>query len=190
MRIASILIFLLSLPSAAMAQEWLDKILTAALLPVSAAEARDAGVPDAQVRDILGVLRRTRLPADDAWRVLDEEVRVVREGGPKDNFGAFVQTQLDAGLRGRELAEAIREEHRRQGIGRPDGKARPAGRGDKAGRDNAKPKGEPGSADAFARILQQKEPPKPEAMSVHLRGLSSLCCHLGYQRRARPPRPS
>jgi hypothetical protein len=160
MRIASILIFLLSLPSAAMAQEWLDKILTAALLPVSAAEARDAGVPDAQVRDILGVLRRTRLSADDAWRVLDEEVRVVREGGPKDNFGAFVQTQLDAGLRGRELAEAIREEHRRQGIGRPDekGKAGAAGEDKPRGRDNAKPGDERGKPeDVRTNPGQQKD---------------------------------
>jgi hypothetical protein len=144
---------LLFLPSTAMAQDWLDKILTSALLPVSAAEARDAGVPDGQVRDILGVLRRTRLPADDAWRVLDEEVRVVREGGPKDNFGAFVQTQLDAGLRGRELAEAIREEHRRRGIGRPEDKA--------GGRDNAKPKGEPGKPeDVRAYPDQQKDTTK------------------------------
>jgi hypothetical protein len=112
MRISSLMIVLLSLPSTAMAQDWLDKVLTAALLPVSAAEAREAGVPDTQVRDILGVLRRTRLPADDAWRVLDEEVRVVREGGPKDNFGAFVQTQLDAGLRGGSRGDS--EEHRRR----------------------------------------------------------------------------
>jgi hypothetical protein len=160
MRIVSLMVLLLSLPSTAMAQDWLGKVLTAALLPVSAAEARDAGVPDAQVRDILGVLRRTKLPADDARRVLDEEVRVVREGGPKDNFGAFVQTQLDAGLRGRELADAIREEHRRRGIGHPDekGKAGAAGQDKAGGRDNAKPKGEPGKPeDVKAHPGQQKD---------------------------------
>lgn len=163
MRIASLMVLLLFLPSTAMAQDWLGKALTAALLPVSAAEARDAGVPDTQVRDILGVLRRTRLPADDAWRVLDEEVRVVREGGPKDNFGAFVQTQLDAGLRGRELAAAIREEHRRRGIGRPDekGNAGQAGQDKAGGRDNAKPKGEPGKPeDVRAYPDQQKDTTK------------------------------
>lgn len=163
MRIASLLIFLLSLPSAAMAQEWADRILTAARLPVSAAEARDAGVPDGQVRDILGVLRRTRVPADDAQRVLDQEVRVVREGGPKDNFGAFVQTQLDAGLRGRELSEAIREEHRRQGIGRPDekGKADAAGEDKARGRDNAKPGDERGKPeDVRVNPGQQKDTTK------------------------------
>jgi hypothetical protein len=163
MRIVSLMVLLVSLPSAAVAQDWLGKALTAALLPVSAAQARDAGVPDAQVRDILGTLRRNRLPADDAWHVLDEEVRVVREGGPKDNFGAFVQTQLDAGLRGRELAEAIREEHRRQGIGRPDGagNAGQAGQDKARGRDDARPKNERAKPeDVRAYPGQQKDTTK------------------------------
>lgn len=163
MRMTTLMVVLLSLPSTVVAQDWLDKILTAAFLPVSAAEAREAGVTDAQVRDVLGTLRRNRLPADDAWRVFDEEVRAVREGGPKGNFGAFVQTQLDAGLRGRELAAAIREEHRRQGIGRPDekGKAGTAGEDKAGGRDNAKPKDEPGKPeDVRVNPGQQKDTTK------------------------------
>lgn len=165
MRIAALMVLLLPLPSTAVAQDWLDKVLTAALLPVVAAESREAGVPDVQVRDILGILRRNRLPADDAWRVLDEEVRVVREGGPKDNFGAFVQTQLDAGLRGRELAQAIREEHRRRGIGRPDGR----GNSDEAkkdsahGHDDARPNDESGKReDDRARPGQQQDTTRKE----------------------------
>ena len=35
-----------------------------------------------------------------------------------DNFGAFVQSRLDAGLRSRALAQAIRQEHSRRGIGK------------------------------------------------------------------------
>jgi hypothetical protein len=108
--------------STPMAQDWLDKVLAAAKLPVAAAEAREEGVSEITLREYLDRVRRNRVPADDAWRILDEEVRVVRDGGPKENFGAFVQTQLDAGLRGRELADAIHEEHRRRGMGRPDGR--------------------------------------------------------------------
>lgn len=160
MRITTLMVVLLSLPSTVMAQDWLDKVLTGAMLPVVAAQARETGVTDAQVRDVLGTLRRNQLPADDAWRVFDEEVRAVREGGPKGNFGAFVQTQLDAGLRGRELANAIREEHRRQGIGRPDekGKAGAAAEDKARGRDNAKPEEERGKPEEVrAHPGQQKD---------------------------------
>ena len=116
------------------AQDWLDRILSAAQLPVAAAEAREEGVSGSILGNILEIIRRRGLPAEDARWVLEEEVRVVREGGPKENFGAFVQTQLDAGLRGRALADAIHEEHRRRGMGRPDDRGR--GRDDDRGRDN------------------------------------------------------
>lgn len=107
-------------PSTPMAQDWLDRVLAAAQLPVAADEARKEGVSELSLREYLDRVLRNRVPADDAYRILDEEVRVIRDGGPKENFGAFVQTQLDAGLRGRALAEAIHEEHRRRGMGRPD----------------------------------------------------------------------
>ena len=125
----------LLLPSSTpMAQDWLDRVLAAAQLPVAAAEAREEGVTNLQLSDILQMIRRRGLPAEDARWVLEEEVRVVREGGPKENFGAFVQTQLDAGLRGRALADAIHEEHRRRGMGRPDDRG--PGERDNDRRDN------------------------------------------------------
>jgi hypothetical protein len=124
MRTTILIPLILVLPSAATAQTLREKILAAANLPVAAADAREAGVSEGQLSDIFGTFRKNRLPADDAWRVLDGEVRVVKEGGSKENFGAFVQTQLDAGLRGRELAEAIHAEHARRGMGRPDDKGK------------------------------------------------------------------
>jgi hypothetical protein len=116
-----ILLIALAAPSSPpFTQDWLDRILNAAQLPVAAADAREEGVTNILLSDILEMIRRRGLPAEDARWVLEEEVRVVRSGGPKENFGAFVQTQLDAGLRGRALADAIHEEHRRRGMGRPD----------------------------------------------------------------------
>ena len=125
-----------------MAQDWLDRVLAAAQLPVAAAEAREEGVSNITLGNILEMIRRRGLPAEDARYVLEEEVRVVREGGPKENFGAFVQTQLDAGLRGRALADAIHEEHRRRGMGRPDDRGRDDRNDDR--RDNDARPGEPG----------------------------------------------
>jgi len=94
-------------------------ILEALRLPALVTEARGAGVPETAVRQVLDALRRRGVGADEAALVVREEVAAVNAGAPRDNFGAFVQAQLDAGLRGRALAEAIRKEHRARGIGRP-----------------------------------------------------------------------
>jgi len=109
-------------------------ILRALRLPVLVTEARRAGVNDAPVRGLLEALRRRGLPAADAEVVVHEELAAVRAGAPKDNFGAFVHRQLEAGLRGRALAEAIRaeHEHRARGMARSGDRQPPA-------RDTAKP---------------------------------------------------
>jgi hypothetical protein len=125
----TMLTMLLLIPSTLPAQDWLDKVLAAAQLPVASAEAREEGVPNISISEFLDRVRQNRVPAEDAWRIMDEEVRVVKAGGPRENFGAFVQTQLDAGLRGRALADAIHEEHRRRGMGRPDDRGREGNRG-------------------------------------------------------------
>ena len=119
MRKVMLMTGLLILPTPLAAQSILEQIQGALRLPTIATDARQSGVPDDQVTGVLEQIRRRRLPAGDASRVMDEELRAVREGGPANNFGAFVQSRLDAGLRGRELAEAIRAEHARRGIGRP-----------------------------------------------------------------------
>ncbi|MEP7325349.1 MAG: hypothetical protein ABI836_05305 [Gemmatimonadota bacterium] len=157
MHIIPLIGFLLVPSSTPMTQDWVEKALSALMLPVVAAEARDAGVPDGQVRGLIEAIRGRRLPAEDAWRVLDEEVRVVKEGGPRENFGAFVQAKLDAGLRGRELAAAIHEEHRRRGMGRPDGRGNGEARDDQ-GRD----RGEARPNEERGRREQNPAPPARE----------------------------
>jgi hypothetical protein len=108
-------------------------ILQALRLPALVTEARQAGVTEGLMRGVLDELRRRGLPADEAALVVGEEVDAVHAGAPKDNFGEFVHRQLDAGLRGRALAEAIRAEHRARGIGRPEGPQR-------QGRDTTRPR--------------------------------------------------
>ncbi len=93
-------------------------ILEAILLPRVSDSLRKEGVPEDEVRIAIEEAMRKRLPPAETKQVLDETARSVRESGPIDNFGAFVQTQLDAGLRGRELAAAIHAEHARRGIGK------------------------------------------------------------------------
>jgi hypothetical protein len=105
-------------------------ILWALRLPTLLTEARQAGVTEVVVREVLEEFRRRGLPADEAARVIREEVDAVHAGAPRNNFGGFVRLQLDAGLRGRALADAIRAEHRARGIGRPEGRE-PPGRGTK-----------------------------------------------------------
>ena len=93
-------------------------ILRALRLPALVTEARRAGVPEGAVRDILDGLRQRGLTADEAAQAMSEEVDAVRAGAPTNDFGRFVQAQLDAGHRGRALAEATRAEHLARGIGR------------------------------------------------------------------------
>lgn len=93
-------------------------ILAALQLPALVTEARENGITEGTLRGVLDGLLRRGVAADDAVVVLREELDAVHAGGPRDNFGAFVQRSLDAGLRGRALAEAIHEEHRKMGIGR------------------------------------------------------------------------
>jgi hypothetical protein len=112
-------------------------VLWALRLPALVMEAREAGITEVLVREVLDGLRRRGLPAEEAALVLWEEVDAVKAGESKDNFGAFVNRQLDAGLRGRALAEAIRAEHRAQGKGRP-GRGTPR-RGDTTGIEGRRP---------------------------------------------------
>lgn len=88
-------------------------------LPQTTADARNAGVADSLIRIVLREARRRGVPAGDAQEAVEAETEAVRAGAPKDNFGAFVQEQLAAGLRGRDLAAAVRAEHARRGHGKP-----------------------------------------------------------------------
>ncbi len=101
----------------------MPSILEALRLPTLAVEARQAGASEAGVRDLLDRMQRRRLPAHEAAAVVREEVDALHAGAPSDTFGGFVQRQLEVGLRGQALADAIRVEHRTRGVDdrRPDG---------------------------------------------------------------------
>lgn len=110
-------------------------------LPLAVESARRAGIPTGTIWDVLDSLRRRRVPAADAEQILRGEVEAVEKGGPKENFGAFVNAQLARGLRGRELAAAIHAEHARRGIGQGRGRGPGADKGRGAADDKGKAKG-------------------------------------------------
>lgn len=117
-----------------------DRILGAMHLPLKVQALRKAGADDAAVKAGLKAARERKLEAREAADLFAVAVTSVKEHGPVDNFGAFVQTQLDAGLRGKDLAAAIRKEHEAHGKGKPDGKGKSDGKGnhgDKPGEPSA-----------------------------------------------------
>lgn len=92
-------------------------ILEAIRLPALAEALRERGVPVEEIEAaITGASERDVAPGEMSG-VFEETAETVDETGPIENFGAYVQEQLRAGLRGRDLAEAIRAEHQRRGIG-------------------------------------------------------------------------
>jgi hypothetical protein len=109
-----------------------DIILRSARLPEVTKEARVLGVPEQDIRTIFGTAREQRIPAGVLTEVMVTQNEAVREHGPVENFGAFVQAKLAQGMRGRELAAAIRAEHAAHGVGkgtRLPGAAMGAGQG-------------------------------------------------------------
>ncbi|MCO4748249.1 MAG: hypothetical protein KC912_25875 [Proteobacteria bacterium] len=146
-------------------------ILDAIDLPSSAERARNAGIPTDQVREALGAAKDSGAKPEDSKAIFEEAAAAAEEHGPTDNFGAFVQERLGEGLRGQELAAAIRAEHQANGKGRPahagegkgpdehgkpdhagahgapEGKGKPEGKGQPASRGAAEGKaGERGEA--------------------------------------------
>jgi hypothetical protein len=109
-------------------------LLVAIDLPVTVAEARIEGFPSGEISGVLSILLGGDVSASDAYEVINVERVSRRKHGPVDNFGAFVQSQLHAGLRGRELAAAIRAEHVARGRGMEKGKARAVADGHRGGR--------------------------------------------------------
>lgn len=114
-------------PSADVAatDERLD-VMMALDLPIFARDLRDAGLAEADVAAGLGAMREAGLGAGDASRLAESTRSAVKDHGPIDGFGAFVKARLADGLRGTELAEAIRAEHQARGTG-GKGKGPPPG---------------------------------------------------------------
>jgi hypothetical protein len=126
-------IALTAAPATATAQEssggTLASVLQALRLPRMTQEARTLGVPESDIRAILVRARERRVGAAEVTELFEHENRAIREHGPVDNFGAFVQRRLDEGLRGRDLAEAIRAEHAAHGKGKGHGGTPEAAKG-------------------------------------------------------------
>jgi hypothetical protein len=95
-----------------------SRLLRASKLPKNAQDVRDKGVPDAEVSKALKAAKDKKVPAGEMSDVTEEHSRAIDDHGPTDNFGAFVQGKLNEGLRGRELAAAIRAEHAARGKGK------------------------------------------------------------------------
>lgn len=140
--------------------EWVRAVMG---LPRRADEARQAGVPDSTLRSVLDIFRTRGTAPETVEEILVVETDVVREGGPRENFGSFVQAQLQQGLRGKALSDAIRAEHARQGRG-PGARG---GRPDDAGARGGPPGRSPGASkrggppDDSTAAAKRRGPPNP-----------------------------
>ena len=86
-----------------------DDILSVIDLPVVAADAREAGIDEAELKEALDTTRDTGLSASDASEVVATEAEQTRKRGVKRGFGRWVRMQVAAGLRGPKLAAKIKE---------------------------------------------------------------------------------
>lgn len=86
-----------------------DDILAVIDLPLVAAEARAAGVDEAELREALETTRDVGLSAGEATEVVAEEVEATKKRGSyHKGFGQWVKVQVAAGLRGKKLADKIK----------------------------------------------------------------------------------
>lgn len=93
------------------------RIIAALELPHAANDARRAGLGDDQIKVVLELGKDKKADSADVAKALRAGAEGSKANGPIDNFGAFVQAQLSAGLHGTELAAAIRAEHEANGKG-------------------------------------------------------------------------
>jgi hypothetical protein len=93
-----------------------ERMRDAIQLPRSAEEAREAGVDEEKVREVLRTGRDNGVSAEEMKEIIDTENAELRQGGNPENFGAAVQAMKASGLRGRELADAIHAEQAARGM--------------------------------------------------------------------------
>jgi hypothetical protein len=132
-------------------EDWAEAIE----LPREAKELRDLGVPSDEVRTALQAARAKRMKGSEARALMREGRSAAGETGPVDNFGAFVQARLDEGLRGQDLAAAIRAEHQARGIGkgkRIERGDRPPEAGQRPGAPEGMDREHPGADRAKAKL--------------------------------------
>ena len=97
-----------------------DDILSVINLPIAAADAREAGVDETELKEALDTTRDSGLSAGDAGEIVAVEAEQTRSRGVKKGFGRWVRLQVAAGLRGKKLAAKIKE--RKQDTGEFDEK--------------------------------------------------------------------
>lgn len=176
MKQISILSMVLGLGNVAFAEA--PDIVAALDLPVRAQEARDAGIEEAAVDEALKAAKEKKLKAKDSAELLGAASDAAKEHGNTDNFGSFVKSKLEEGLRGKDLAAAIKAEHVANGKGKAKGKDGEHGKSGEHGKPDDKGKdgehgkaGEHGKPDAADGQPEGKGKPdgkgKPENKGKH-----------------------
>src|ERR1051325_6730036 len=80
-------------------------------LPQRAQEVRDKGVPAADMKEALEAARDKGVKAHDMADLTAEQSKAIDEHGRIARFGAFAQSKLNEGLRGRELRHGLPAEN-------------------------------------------------------------------------------
>ncbi|MCA9312482.1 MAG: hypothetical protein KDA21_14810 [Phycisphaerales bacterium] len=96
-----------------------EALKKAADLPMKAQELRDSGLDADQVVATLDAAKEAKLGAGETADLLGAAAPLVKEHGPVDNFGDLVKDKISEGLRGEDLAAAIKAAHEHKGKG-PD----------------------------------------------------------------------
>jgi chromosome segregation ATPase len=86
-----------------------DDILLVIDLPIIVADARDAGVEEEELTQVITVAADSGLSASATAEILTAETEVTKDKGKRQGLGTFVKLQLAEGVKGKELAAKIRE---------------------------------------------------------------------------------
>jgi hypothetical protein len=86
-----------------------DDILLVIDLPIVIADARDAGVEEAELEQVLGTASDAGLSAGVTAELVTAETEAHKAKGPRKGLGMFVKAQIAQGVTGRELAAKIRD---------------------------------------------------------------------------------
>jgi len=139
-----------------------ERLLKATQLPKKAEEVREKGVPEGEMKEALEAAKAKGVGAGEMADLTDEQSKAIDQHGRIDNFGSFVKSKLNEGLRGRELAAAIRAEHAKRGKG-PKSKAEGAKGNDKAGKGAKPAKPEVDKDGSAPKDDKSKKPEKDKA---------------------------
>jgi hypothetical protein len=120
LRWAAVAAVLVAVPALAQdsMSDMVRRITEAGRLPTVTKESRQLGVPESDLQGIFRAAHDNQISTTNLVDIFTVENEAIRQNGRIDNFGSFVQGRLAAGLRGRDLANAIHAEHARRGMGK------------------------------------------------------------------------